>query len=359
MNFSETVNLFKEKVKDPSEVKIGIALSGGVDSSVCAALLKRAGFKVKAFFLDLYDSDFFNDSFSGAKEISKKLEIPFFRIDARKEFKKEVINYFLSELKKGRTPNPCVVCNEKIKARLLIKEILNQGMDFLATGHYVKKEKEDLFKILRGEDKTRDQSYFLWKLSQRMLSKLLFPLGHLKKEDVLKEAKKEGLLNRRKESREICFIEDNFESFTSQFLEIRKGPIVNKKGKYLGEHKGLPFYTIGQRKRIGLSGGPYYVLEKNLEDNSLIITKNKKDLLRKKIFCSQLNWISGKKPSFPLKVKIKTRYTQDLFPATLKGTEVVFGKKQKVIAPGQSAVFYTPFKKDWEMIGGGVIEGSV
>jgi tRNA-specific 2-thiouridylase len=328
--------------------KVAVALSGGVDSSQCAALLKRAGFKIGGFFLNLYSSDFFRESLLNAKRTAEKLEIPFFEIDARKEFKKEVIDYFLSELKKGRTPNPCVVCNEKIKADFLIKKI--KDFDFLATGHYVKKEGKKLF---IAEDKSRDQSYFLWKISPKNLSKIIFPLGELKKKNISKE----DFLERR-ESREICFIKDNLENFAPELL--RKGVIKNKEGKVLGYHKGLPFYTIGQRKGLDLPDGPYYVLEKELKENCLIVSKDKKDLLKEGLTCSSLNWISGKEPSFPLKVMMKTRYNQNLFSVVLKKEKnevrAVFNKKQEVSAPGQSAVFYSLFRKDLEMIGGGIIE---
>jgi|AntAceMinimDraft_18_1070375.scaffolds.fasta_scaffold03676_2 tRNA-specific 2-thiouridylase len=366
MNFLKNINYLKKRFKDPSKIKVAVALSGGIDSSVCAFLLKKAGFKVRGFFLNLYDSDFFEDSLSGAKKMSEILEIPFVEVDARKEFKRDVIKYFLFELKNGRTPNPCVVCNEKIKMGILLKKAVSSGMDFLATGHYVKKEEGKIFKILMAKDKSRDQSYFLWKLSQDKLSKLLFPLGDITKKDILKEAEKIGILDKeRKESREICFVEKNIEGFVSKFFKEEKGLIIDQDEKIIGKHKGLFLYTIGQRKGIKLSGGPYYVLNKDLKRNVLIVTKNEKDLFRKKLICSEVNWISGLKPSFPLKVEVKTRYAQRLSSAILKNgngkdrLEIEFKRKQRAITPGQSVVFYISSKGEWEMIGGGVIENFV
>ena len=341
--------------------KVIIAMSGGVDSSVAAWLLQNKGFEVKGIFLKLSNSDFSKESFKKAKKISKILKIPISAVDARKEFEKKVIDYFLKESKRGRTPNPCVVCNEEIKFGVLLKKALETGADFLATGHYVKKTEsgiglKTIYKLSRAKDKKRDQSYFLWRLNQRKLKRILFPLGEYMKKEVTETAKTLGIMKLIKgESRDICFIENTTGEFLASHLSEKPGKIVNAEGKTMGKHRGLWFYTIGQRKGIKLSGGPYYVLNKDFKNNTLIVTKNGKNLSGKELFCSNLNWISGREPKFPLKAKAKIRYRHRLSPATSsfskKGLRVMFEKPQRAITAGQSIAFY----KNEELLGGGVI----
>ncbi len=320
--------------------KIIVAMSGGVDSSVAAALLKRAGFNVSGVFIELYDLPCLREAEKRAKRVAKALKVPLRVLDLRKEFKKEVIDYFLAEYRAGRTPNPCIVCNKKIK--------FNFG-GWMATGHYVRRVGS---KLLQARDKEKDQSYFLWQLAQKQLKHILFPNGHYTKPEIRKLAKEFKLpVFETPESQEVCFVQKTTEQFLSRYIKRKPGYIIDVKGKVLGQHQGLLFYTIGQRKGIGLSGGPFWVLKKDLKKNLLIVTKKEKDLLRKELTFKNVNWISGKAPKLPLKVKAKIRYRSALSPATVYKNKVIFNRPQRAITPGQSVVFY----RGEELLGGGVI----
>jgi tRNA-specific 2-thiouridylase len=233
------------------------------------------------------------------------------------------------------------------------------GMDFIATGHYVRLRRETQnHKLLKGKDKEKDQSYFLWQLSQKQLKYTLFPVGGYTKNEVRKLAKKFKLpVFEAPESMEICFIQNTINDFLARYLEQKRGKIVNKEGKIIGRHNGLWFYTIGQRKGIGLAGGPYYVLDKNMKRNALIITRNENDLYKKELVVKDINWISGREPRLPIKIKAKIRYRHNPASATLtlnsklKTHSLKFDKPQRAITPGQSAVFY----KGQELLGGGII----
>ena len=341
-------------------------MSGGLDSSVAAALLREQGFDVSGVFMRFWkdskggeNSKSTFDSEKRARMTAGKLGIPFSVVNFEKEFKNRVVDYFLREHKENRTPNPCVVCNKTIKFGLLLEKALELKADYLATGHYARlKKKNNKFLLLKAKDKTKDQSYFLWKLSQEQLKHLLFPVGDYTKDKVREMAKDLGLpAVQSPESMEICFIEGAVNEFLKKHLNPRPGQIVEKNtGKVLGEHQGLPFYTIGQRKMIGLSGGPYYVFKKNPEENSLIVTKNIKDLLKKEARVIDVNWVSGKSPDFPFKAKGKIRYNHPGAQVQVfkerEGIRAVFSQPQKAVTPGQSLVFY---KRD-RVLGGGIID---
>jgi len=362
--------------------KIVVAMSGGIDSSVATALLKRAGFSVIGVFMIFWSENSQNQRWNKccspgaqmrAREVAKRLNIPFDVLDLRKEFKEKIVDYFLKEIKKGVTPNPCVECNRFIKFGLLLQKAKSFGADFLATGHYARLRREIpnskfqipnyRYKLLMAKDKEKDQSYFLWRLNQDQLKHIIFPLGDLTKEEVKKLAKKFKLpVLDIPESQEVCFVTTNLEDFLKKYLKPKPGKIVDKEGKLLGEHKGLIFYTIGQRKGIGLSGGPYYVLEKDTKNNLLIVTKNEKDLYKKELIAREVNWIVDT-PPLPIKVKAKIRYLHKPASATVLSyqpssqrgraslVKVVFDKPQRAITPGQSVVFY----KRNEVLGGGII----
>ena len=350
--------------------RIICAMSGGVDSSVAALLLKKEGFEVSGVFMKLIDTPSFRAQEKNAKKIAKILKIPLIVVDFQKEFKKKVIDYFLREYKRGLTPNPCVVCNKVIKFGLLLKKVKNLGADFLATGHYIRKSKikdqksKIIYKLLRAKDKEKDQSYFLWQINQKQLRHMLFPVGKYTKEEVKKIAKRFGILKLiRQESQDICFIRDkNIDKYLKARISQKRGKILTAKGEIIGEHQGLFFYTIGQRKGVKLPGGPYYVLNKDLKKNILNVTKNKKDLNKKELIVKNVSWISGKVPKFPLKIRAKIRYRHKLAKAILTQNsklktqnrykyKVIFERPQRAITPGQSVVFY----KGNELLGGGII----
>lgn len=329
--------------------KVIVAMSGGVDSSVAAALSKRAGFDVAGVFLKLYDSPKFREGEKRAKKVAKILGVSFQVLDLRKEFKKKVIDYFLREYKVGRTPNPCVVCNKEIKFGLLLERALVLDVDYLATGHYVRKIKS---KLLRAIDKEKDQSYFLWQLSQKQLRHVLFPNGNYTKPEVRELAKKFKLpVFETPESQEVCFIQKTTNDFLAKYIKSKPGKIINTDGKIIGQHQGLAFYTIGQRKGIGLSGGPYWVLDKDTKKNLLVVTKKEKDLLKKELAFEDVNWISGRVLKLPLKVKAKIRYRSKPASATIyRNHKIIFNQPQRAITPGQSVAFY----KGEELLGGGI-----
>jgi tRNA-specific 2-thiouridylase len=323
--------------------KVVLAMSGGIDSGMAASILKDQGFEVVGVFMRLNNSI---EQSEKAKKIAKILNIKFKVIDVRKEFKKLIINYFLEQLKKGNTPNPCVMCNELIKFELFIEKTKKLKPDFIATGHYARIKNNRIFK---ARDEKKDQTYFLWRIKN--LNKIMFPLGDFKKEDLIKQAKKKKLpFFPYQESQEICFISGTTSDFLKKKIKINKGDMVDEKGKILGKHNGLFFYTIGQRKGIGLSGGPYYVIKKDFKKNRLVVSTNEKLLLKSEIKLKDIKWIN--KQELPLKIKAKIRYGQKEVEAILSKNKVLkFKSPQKAITPGQSAVFY----KGKELIGGGII----
>ena len=330
-------------------------MSGGVDSSVAAALLKEAGFDVIGVFMKLDKLKSSKENKQKAMTVARKLSFSFKVLDFRKEFKKKVIDYFLKEYKSGRTPNPCVVCNKKIKHQLLFNKLSQFRADFLATGHYIRVKNG---KLLKGKDKNKDQSYFLWQLTPKLLNKVLFPVGGYTKKEVKQLARNFKLPTKDiSESQEICFVQTKINDFLKRYLGENPGKIVDVQNKIIGQHRGLHFYTIGQRKGINLPSGPFYVLGKDLKKNLLIVTKNKKDLFKKELIAKDVNWISGKIPKFPLKVKAKIRYKHKLALAVVTRQrdgriKVVFSKPQRAITPGQSVVFY----KGEELLGGAMIK---
>lgn len=354
-------------------------MSGGIDSSVSAALLKKAGFDVVGIFIRFWsDRDescpaalnknrcCSTESENRARKIAQMLDIPFYILDLQKEFKEKIVDSFLDGYKKGITPNPCVICNKEIKFGLLLEKALGLGIGFVATGHYAINKK---YRLFASADELKDQTYFLHRLSQKQLEHILFPVGEYTKPEVRKLAKKFKLpVLETPESQEVCFIPGETEAFLKKYLKEKPGKIVDLQGNKLGEHSGLWFYTIGQRKGIGLPGGPYFVYEKDLKENNLAVTKDERDLERKEVIFENPSWISGQEPDFPLKAEARIRYRRPLVPAIVNKAEepgkfkAVFSDPQRAVTAGQSIVFYD-VKADKngsrEVLGGGIIDDNL
>ncbi len=357
-------NLKNKKACPEQSRRVVVALSGGVDSSVCAALLKKAGFQVIGVMAKFWKDGESKEnkccsaeSEKLARQVAKKLEIPFYVVNLEKEFKKKVVDYFLKEYKSGNTPNPCVVCNKEIKFGLLQEKAFKMGADFFATGHYAKIENKNLLpRLFKGIDEKKDQSYFLWQLNQKKLNKILFPVGNYTKQEVRNLAKKFDLPSAKTpESQEVCFVKDNTNNFLKKYLKTKPGQIVGRPTSHnLGKHQGLWFYTIGQRKGLEIAQGPWFVIGKDFKKNILIVSKNEKDLFKKELIAEKINWILPQK--LPLSVEVKIRYKSDFAKVKIikykkNKLKIIFKNPQKAITPGQSIVFY----KKKELLGGGII----
>ncbi len=350
-------------------------MSGGVDSSVAAALLKKQGYQVTGIFMHFWHEKnntsqstnkcCSSEAHEAARKVCQKLGIRLYTLNCENEFKRHVVDYFINAYKNGLTPNPCIMCNKHIKFKFLINKAEELDVNYLATGHYAKVGKQGTenskqLSLLRAKDKNKDQSYFLYNLNQKQLSRILFPIGDYTKSEVRTLAKKFNLPTaKRPESQEICFInEKNHNDFLKRYIkEAKPGKIINSENQIIGEHKGLPFYTLGQRKGIGLANAkPYYVVGLDFDRNILKVSDDDKDphLFSKKLIVKKLNLI-GDTP-LPHRCKIKIRYQQQPNDAEIKkinSTSLLahFQTPQRAIMPGQSAVMYN----NDQVIGGGVI----
>jgi len=347
-------------------------MSGGVDSSVVALLLQKEDYDLVGCYIKGWypvssagKSQAFYCSWKedrrDAMRVCAKLGIPFMTVDAEKEYKKEVVDYMISEYKAGRTPNPDIMCNKSVKFGVFLKKALAMGADYIATGHYVRKLKNNALAI--AKDLNKDQSYFLWTLTQKQLKHCLFPLGDLLKSEVRSIAKKNDLATAEKEeSQGVCFIgEFNMEDFLKKYIKQKKGKVITADGKIIGEHKGLAFYTIGQRHGFGFGGGeggPYYVVEKDFKNNRLIVAekKDEKSFGKKEAKISSVNWVSGVVPKLNKTYLSRIRYRQPLEECNIaevskNSTKIIFINPQRAVTQGQSLVIYD----GEEMIGGGII----
>ncbi len=344
--------------------KVAIALSGGVDSGVAAALLVEEGYEVVGIHLDLGIKGLKGLNEEAARRTAERLGIPFYVEDYSQDFKKIVVDYFLAEYAAGRTPNPCVVCNQFIKFGKLLDYACALGGDYLATGHYarVKGIKGGKgYKLLKGIDESKDQSYFLWTLTQDKLARVLFPIGNLKKPEVRKLARTKNLpISERPESFEACFVQDkDYRDFLKRRIPeaMKPGEVVNTRGDMIGEHFGLPLYTIGQRKGFEVrSSVPLYVVGSNLEENQLIVGRGAESE-RQRFAVSGINWVSGRVPEGEVVCQVRVRYQSEPLNSKLKFqnsklTSVALEEPVRGVTPGQSAVFY----RGEEVLGGGVIE---
>ena len=342
--------------------KVLLGMSGGVDSSVSAYLLLKNGYSVDGVTFNL-TGDLANQAIKDAKNVALKLGINHSVLDMQKEFNKNVIDYFVGEYKSGRTPNPCVMCNKKIKFGLFLDYALKNGYDYIATGHYaniVYDEKMDRY-LLKKNNTNKDQSYFLYGLNQHQLSHALFPLGDYEKPEIRKIAKEIGLpVFEKSESQDICFIKDiSHGEFIKKYTrsEFKKGNFVNREGKILGTHSGIVNYTVGQRKGLGVAlGEPVYVTRIDAENNSVILG----DLslgFTQEITAEDTNFILFDSLESEMEVLAKIRYRSKeepcvVIPTSKDSVKVKFKNKVKFPAPGQSVVFYL---KDGTVVGGGVI----
>ncbi len=353
--------------------KVVIAMSGGVDSSVAAAMLVEQGYEVIGMMLRLWSDPGTEDynrcctpaSMAMARKIAAQLEIPFYAIDAKNVFKNEVVNYFLEGYSQGVTPNPCLMCNRHIRWEFLLNKALSLGADFMATGHYAQviHKKGQAVQLLKGKDSSKDQSYVLSVLNQSQLEHALLPLGKYTKNEIRKMAEGFDLpVAKTKDSQDLCFLGGtDYQSFLEKYSPNSSdpGPILRKDGTQIGQHKGLAYYTIGQRKGLLLTSPvPLYVIDKIISTNTLIVGQ-KEELGNKSLTASAVNWLSGNTPKKPFHAEIKIRYKAEYAKATVspKGKnkfKIEFENPMRDITPGQAAVVY----QGDEVIASGIIEGK-
>ncbi len=349
-----------------SQKRVAVAMSGGVDSSLAAALLKEAGYEVIGITMQIWPSD--EQAFGGccgleavedAKKVAYKLGILHYVMNFRDIFAQRVIADFCLEYSLGRTPNPCIRCNQYVKFDALLERTKELDADFMATGHYARIEQSSNgYRLLKAVDLTKDQSYFLYTLGQSELQHLLLPISNLHKTEVRRLSIKMGLPTAtRRESQDICFIPDNdYRLFIAKHISAKPGDIIDTEGKVLGRHSGLAQYTVGQRQGLGLTSNKrLYVIRLDVANNRLVVG-TKDQLLSNRLFASKLSWVSGKAPKESINITAKIRYRSPEATAVLHlnggVAEVNFQQPQRAIAPGQAIVFY----QGDAVLGGGIIE---
>ena len=355
------------------KIKVFVAMSGGVDSSVAAFLLKEKGYDVTGAHMICWDGCDTKDDRRDAMRVAQKIGIPFLIFDFRKEYRESVFDYMIREYAAGRTPNPDVICNSEIKFGIFLEKALEMGADYIATGHYARIKNQELrIKILEAKDKSKDQCYFLCRLTQEQISRVIFPIGDLLKSEVREIARKASLQTaEKKDSQGLCFIGKlDFQDFLRGEIACHEGQVINSRGEILGTHDGVEFFTPGQRHGIKLGGfeEPLYVAEKKSETNTLIVAEGDKDpiLYKKEIEIEDINWIS-EEPELPFICDVRIRYRQPLQKAQIMINEsgiknkavnlksrflIRFEAPQRGVASGQFAALYN----DEVLLGGAVIQ---
>lgn len=343
--------------------KVYVGMSGGVDSSVTAALLKEQGYDVVGIYMKNWATSFpgfdcpWREDLNDAKRVALRLRIPLRVYDFQRDYKEKVVEYMIDEYVRGRTPNPDIMCNQEIKFRLFLESAVRDGAEMIATGHYARTQDGRLFK---ARDNNKDQTYFLCRVSGDALKQTLFPLGDMTKDQVRAKARELNLSTaEKKDSQGICFVgKVGIREFLEQFVETESGPIVDQKGHEIGVHDGAIFYTVGQRSGLGVGGGKaYYVTHKDMEKNTVYVTNELSDqkLWAKEITINDINWIN-EQPSNS-EVEVRTRYRGELENATIstvndKRARVTLAHEQRAVTPGQSLVVY----RGDELLGSGIVE---
>lgn len=358
--------------------KVVVGMSGGVDSSVTAWLLKEQGYDVIGVFMKNWDDTDENGVCTATKDyedvakVAEKIGIPYYSVNFEKEYWDRVFEYFLAEYRNGRTPNPDVMCNKEIKFKAFLDYAMDLGADYVATGHYarIRHNEDGTVSMLRGIDNNKDQTYFLNQLTQEQLQKTMFPLGEMEKSEVRRLAEEADLATaHKKDSTGICFIgERNFKQFLSEYLPAQPGKMVTEEGEIKGTHDGLMYYTIGQRKGLGIGGNgktnePWFVVGKNMAKNELLVGQgfDHEKLYADTLEASEIHFTSNDKKPQTFKCTAKFRYRQQDMPVTVTLDEsqtkatVVFDEPARAITPGQAVVFYD----GEECLGGGLIDRAL
>ncbi|MCH7787261.1 MAG: tRNA 2-thiouridine(34) synthase MnmA [Chloroflexi bacterium] len=355
-----------------SKGRVIVAMSGGVDSSVAALLLKEQGYEVIGVTMRLWSVERDDvpavsrsccsvEDVDDARRVCQIIGAPHYFLNFEREFQKHVVEYFVQEYDRGRTPHPCLACNDKIKFDFLLRRAMFLEADYIATGHYARiRSGDNGMKLLTGVDEGKDQSYVLFTLTQNELKRLLLPVGEYPKSEIRRLAAEGGLpVADKPDSQEICFIPDgDYRKFVGERVKPKMGEFVDTSGAVLGKHPGIQFFTVGQRRRLGLQGNtgtPMYVVEINPETSQVVLGQED-ELYRNNFWASKINFISGETPDSSIEVTAKIRYKASHLPATLiphgDWAEIRFQQPQRAVTPGQAVVFY----QGEEVVGGGIIE---
>ena len=355
-----------------SKGRVIVAMSGGVDSSVAALLLKEQGYEVIGVTMRLWSAERDDvpvvsrsccsvEDVDDARRVCQAIGAPHYFLNFEREFQKHVVEYFVQEYDRGRTPHPCLACNDKIKFDFLLRKAMFLEADYIATGHYSRiRSNGDGLKLLTGVDEGKDQSYVLFTLTQSELKRLLLPVGEYPKSEIRRFAAEGGLsVADKPDSQEICFIPDgDYRKFVGERVKPKMGEFVDTSGAVLGKHPGIQFFTVGQRRRLGLQGNtgtPLYVVEIDPETSQVVLGQED-ELYRNNFWASRINFISGETPDGSIEVTAKIRYKANHLPATLvphgDWAEIRFEQPQRAVTPGQAVVFY----QGEEVVGGGIIE---